>query len=112
MVQQTIDKSTCGSSSFGCDSCVAARMGPLQRRELFLEALRRSEPILRLAERHHISRKFVYQQMAKATAAVDQAFQAPVSPVRSSRISTADCATTFSCVARSATRTWICCGSS
>jgi hypothetical protein len=55
-------------------------MGPLQRRELFLEALRRSEPLLHLAERHHVSRKFVYQQMAKATTAVDQTFQAPASP--------------------------------
>jgi hypothetical protein len=80
MVQQTIDRSICGSSSFGPDLCVAAQMGPVQRRGLFLEALRRTEPILRLAERHHVSRKFVYQQMAKATAAVDQAFQAPASP--------------------------------
>jgi hypothetical protein len=52
-------------------------MGPVQRRHLFLEALRRREPILHLAERHGVSRKFVYQQMAKATAAVDQAFQGP-----------------------------------
>ena len=80
MVQQYIDRSSCGASSFGPDSCVAAQMGPLQRRELFLEALRRREPVLRLAERHHVSRKFVYQQMAKATAAVDQAFQAPALP--------------------------------
>jgi len=80
MVQQTIDRSGCGSSSFGPDTCAAAQMGPLQRRDLFLEALRRSEPILGLAERHHVSRQFVYQQMAKATAAVDQAFHAPASP--------------------------------
>jgi hypothetical protein len=80
MVQQNIDRLVCGSSSFGPDSCVAAQMGPRQRRELFLEALRRTAPILRLAEQHHVSRKFVYQQMAKATAAVDQAFQAPASP--------------------------------
>ena len=80
MVQQNIDRSIRGSSSFGPDSCVAAQMGPLQRRDLFLEALRRSEPILRLAERHRVSRKFVYQQMAKASAAVDQAFHAPASP--------------------------------
>ena len=74
MVQQNIDRSIRGSSSFGPDSCVAAQMGPLQRRDLFLEALRRSEPILRLAERHRVSRKFVYQQMAKATTAIDEAF--------------------------------------
>ncbi len=80
MVQQTIDRSTCGSSSFGGDSYAATQMGPLQRRDLFLEAVRRSEPVLRLAERHRVSRKFVYQQMVKATAAVDHAFQAPASP--------------------------------
>jgi hypothetical protein len=80
MVQQNIDRSIRGCSSFGPDSCVAAQMGPRERTELFLEALRRSEPILCLAERHHVSRKFVYQQMAKATAAVDQAFHAPASP--------------------------------
>jgi hypothetical protein len=75
MVHQNIDRLICGSSSFGPDSCVAAQMGPLHRRDLFLEALRRTEPILRLAERHRVSRKFVYQQMAKATAAIDQVFQ-------------------------------------
>jgi len=50
-------------------------MGPQQRRDLFLETLRRTEPLTHLAARHAVSRKFVYQQMAKATAAVDQAFQ-------------------------------------
>ncbi len=52
-------------------------MGPRQRRDLFLEALRRTEPLTHLAARHAVSRKFVYQQMAKATAALDQAFQPP-----------------------------------
>ena len=80
MVPQYIDRSICGASSFGPDSCPAARMGPLQRRELVLEAVRRREPVLRLAGRHRVSRKFVYQQMARATVAVDQAFQAPASP--------------------------------
>ena len=80
MVQQNIDQSICESSSFGPDSCGAAQMGSWQRRELSLEALRRSEPILQLATRHDVSRKFIYQQMAKATAAVDQAFQPAPTP--------------------------------
>jgi hypothetical protein len=75
VVQQNIDRSLCGSSSFGGTSCVAAQMGPQQRRDLFLEALRRTEPLTHLAARQAVSRKFVYQQMAKATAAVDQVFQ-------------------------------------
>jgi hypothetical protein len=52
-------------------------MGPPQRRDLSLEALRRTEPLTHLAARHAVSRKFVYQQMAKATVALDQAFQPP-----------------------------------
>ena len=74
MVQQIIDQSSCDSSSFGLASSVAAQMGPQQRRDLSLEALRRTEPITQLAAQHGVSRKFVYQQMAQATAAVDQAF--------------------------------------
>ena len=76
MVLQSIDPLACGSSSFDRDSCGAAVLAPLQRRALFLEALRRTEPLTRLAEQHHVSRKFIYQQMEKATAAIDQAFQA------------------------------------
>jgi hypothetical protein len=53
-------------------------MGSWQRRDLSLEALGRTEPLTRLAERHGVSRKFLYQQMAKATAAVDHAFQPAV----------------------------------
>jgi hypothetical protein len=76
MVQQNIDEGIGGSSSFGGVFCAAARMGPPQRRDLSLEALRRTAPLTQLATRHAVSRKFVYEQMAKATAAVDQAFPA------------------------------------
>ncbi len=75
MVQPNIDRSTCDRSSFDPAPCGAAQRDSWQRRALSLEALRRTEPILQLAERHRVSRKFVYQQMAKATAAVDKAFQ-------------------------------------
>lgn len=76
MIQSNIDTSSGISSSF--DPCCAAhRLGPWQRRDLSIQALRRTEPIGSLASRHEVSRKFVYQQMAKATAAVDQAFQPP-----------------------------------
>jgi hypothetical protein len=47
---------------------------------LSLQALCRREPLTRLAARHAVSRKFVYQQRAKATTAVDQAFQPPAGP--------------------------------
>jgi len=79
MVLQNIDRSGYGSSSFDRDSCGAAHMAPRQRKALFLEALRRTEPLTRLAEQHRVSRKFIYQQMEKATTAIDQAFQ-PAGP--------------------------------
>lgn len=76
MIQSNIDTFRGVSSSFDAP-CAARRLGHWQRRDLSLQALRRAEPICSLAMRHEVSRKFVYQQMAKATAAVDQAFQPP-----------------------------------
>ena len=76
MIQSNIDTSRGVSSSFD-SPCAARRLSRWRRRDLSLQALRRTEPIGSLAMRHEVSRKFVYQQMAKATAAVDQAFQPP-----------------------------------
>ena len=60
----------------------AARLGPVERKDLSLQALSakrrsgvRGEPIARLADRRGVSRKFVYQQVAKASAALDEAFE-------------------------------------
>jgi len=80
MVQQSIGTSSGVSSSFGPPACRASQLDPLQRRDLSLQALQRTEPVARLAAHHEVSRKFVYQQMAKATTAIDRAFQAPGSP--------------------------------
>lgn len=77
MVPQSIGTPNRDSSSFGRGSCSARQLDPWLRRDLSLQALCRTEPLARLAARHAVSRKFVYQQMAKATAAVDQAFQPP-----------------------------------
>jgi len=59
----------------------ALRLGPGQRKKLSLQALGSkmrcgagSEPITHLAARHGVSRKFVYRQVAKASAALDEAF--------------------------------------
>jgi hypothetical protein len=76
MIQSNIDTSMGVSSAFD-SPCAARRLSRWQRRDLSLQGLRRTEPIGSLAMRHEVSRKFVYQQMAKATAAVDQAFQPP-----------------------------------
>jgi hypothetical protein len=50
---------------------------PAQRQHLALQALARTRPIAQLAHDHDVSRKFVYQQAAKAEQALDTAFTAP-----------------------------------
>jgi hypothetical protein len=55
--------------------CPAHRLTPAQRRQLALDALA-GQPISQLAEQHQVSRKFVYQQLDIARAALEQAFAA------------------------------------
>ena len=52
----------------------AKAMMPPQRRQLALEVLAGAETVSRLAGQHEVSRKFVYQQAAKADEALDAAF--------------------------------------
>jgi len=52
----------------------AKAMTPPQRQQLALEALAGAETVSRLAGEHAVSRKFVYQQTAKAEKALDAAF--------------------------------------
>jgi hypothetical protein len=54
--------------------CPAKTMTPWQRQGLALEALAGSETVSRLAQQHEVSRKFIYQQAAKAEEALDEAF--------------------------------------
>ena len=53
---------------------VAARLPESERRDLAVRALARSESIPDLAAEHGVSRKFVYEQKGKASAALDEAF--------------------------------------
>ena len=53
---------------------VAAAQSESDRQDLAVQALARSAPVSDLAARHGTSRKFVYQQMHKADAALDDAF--------------------------------------
>jgi hypothetical protein len=56
----------------------AARLlPPPQRQHLALQALAGTRPIAQLAHDHHVSRKFAYQQAAKAEHALDTAFTTP-----------------------------------
>jgi len=77
MVIQNIDTSTSDRESFQPPRRGALVLDWHERRQLSVQALRHSEPLTRIAQHHDVSRKFVYQQMAKATAAIDQAFQPP-----------------------------------
>ena len=79
MVKQNIDTSDSVSPFFGPHCCSAAQMDCSQRRNLSVQAIRRTESVTHLAQQHQVSRKFVYQQLAKATVAIDQAFD-PVEP--------------------------------
>ncbi len=52
----------------------AARLRESDRKDLTIQALARSETLSDLAARHGVSRKFVYQQMHKGRATLDDAF--------------------------------------
>jgi hypothetical protein len=56
------------------NACPAHGLGRKQRQELALEALVGKRAISQLADEHDVSRKFVYQQTAKAQEALDDAF--------------------------------------
>jgi len=53
---------------------VAATLSPRTRKSIGIEALARTIPITHLANKHQVSRKFVYQQSNKAQAALDESF--------------------------------------
>jgi hypothetical protein len=55
-------------------SCPAKGLRPLQRRDLAIQALAGTETVSTLARQHEVSRKFLYQQIHTAEAALNQAF--------------------------------------
>src|SRR3954470_24968178 len=54
--------------------CPAQCLPPQQRQYLAVQALAGARPIAQLADEHHVSRKFVYQQADKADQALTAAF--------------------------------------
>src|ERR1700681_4257155 len=62
------------SQSQSATSFAAKTLGPEQRQELGVQALAGTVPIVELAERAQVSRKFVYQQKSIAAVALDVAF--------------------------------------
>ena len=53
---------------------VAANLSPATRKVIGIEALARTLPITHIADKHQVSRKFVYQQGDKAQQALDESF--------------------------------------
>jgi len=77
MVASLIGTSPSNAEAFPTELTGGGRLGPAERMVLSVQALAGSEPISHLAERHKVSRKFVYQQVAKASEALDAAFATP-----------------------------------
>ena len=77
MVTSLIGTSPANTEAFPAELTGGARLGPEDRKALSVDALAGSEPIARVARRHKVSRKFVYQQAAKASDALDEVFATP-----------------------------------
>ena len=60
MVKQNIDTSDSVTPSFCPQPYSAAQMDCSQRRNLSVQAIRRTESVTHLAQQHQVSRKFVY----------------------------------------------------
>ena len=75
MVTQIIDTSAPQQTHFFTQKTSAAScLGPLDRKNLSLAVLARTEPVSYLAQNYKVSRKFLYQQAAKASYALDEVF--------------------------------------
>lgn len=77
MVTPIIDTWAANAEAFCHPTSAAARLGAAERAGLAIQALAGSEPIARLADRHDVSRKFVYEQKAKASEALQETFTSP-----------------------------------
>jgi hypothetical protein len=55
--------------------CAAKHLDSNSRKQLAVEVLARNEPVIQIAERNGVSRKFLYGQAAKADAALCEAFE-------------------------------------
>ncbi len=79
MVTQIIGTFTPQQTHFSPKKTPAAsHLEPIERKNLSLQALARIEPLSHLAQDYGVSRKFLYQQAAKASDALDEAFASSV----------------------------------
>jgi len=74
MVTQIIDVSASQEHFFPQKTAPAWGLGPQERKTFSLQVLSQTEPVSRLAQKNGVSRKFLYQQAAKASDAIDEAF--------------------------------------
>jgi len=75
MVTQEIGTAAIATSGFSAGG--ARDWGASQRKALSVQVLARTEPVTQLAALHQVSRKFLYQQASRASAALDDAFEQP-----------------------------------
>jgi hypothetical protein len=79
MVTQIIDKFAPQETYFSPrNTSAASRLEPIERKNLSIQALAWTEPLSHLAQDYGVSRKFLYQQAAKASDALDEAFATSV----------------------------------
>jgi len=76
VITNNIDRFVCQQQFFAATrSSLAAHLGPTERKSLSLQVLARTQPVTRLAQDYRVSRKFLYQQAARAQQALDRTFQ-------------------------------------
>ena len=73
MGTQIIGTAAVGASGFPAGG--AGALGPTDRKDLSLQVLAGTGSVTELAARHGVSRKFLYEQAHRATAALDDAFE-------------------------------------
>jgi hypothetical protein len=75
MITDNIDTFACQQQFFSATrASLADRLGPTERKTLSLQVLAKTQPLTRLAQDYQVSRKFLYQQAAKAQQALDGTF--------------------------------------
>jgi hypothetical protein len=77
MVTPLIGTSVAAAQAFCHRTPPAAGLGASERAGLAIQALAGNEPIAHLADRHDVSRKFVYEQKAKASQTLQETFTSP-----------------------------------
>jgi len=75
MATQETDTLSQSDSSTVVPTCAAQTLDGGHRQQLAVQVLARTEPVTKLAERHGVSRKFVYHQADKGAQALEQAFE-------------------------------------